>query len=436
MHGYGVYTKGCGNVMANTNLSNAKRNKKDEFYTQWSDIEKEMNAYIDYDPDVFRNKTILLPADDPFESNFFKFFATKFNEYGLKKLIATSYAPSPIVNTQLTLLPELVPEKEIEKTRDKQITEAYKIELNEVVDENGTGTVNIDDVITRLLKEKEVIDSGGNSSILSYLKGDDNPDGKNTFTAGDFRSREVTLLRDEADIIVTNPPFSLFRKFIAWVNPTEKQFSIIGNMNAVTYREIFPLIKDNVIWYGPSISSGDREFMVPDSYPLNASGYRIDNNGNRFIKVKGVRWFTNIDHGKRHQPLSLMSMADNVKFNKRKKFQSVLINGTYPIYDNYPAIEVPETMDIPNDYDGVMGVPITFLDKFSPDQFTIIGAGDGILYRDFTPNGKGLSKRFVDDYRTSGQTGQLTYNHPTLGYYNKDGKPVRPYFRILIERKK
>ena len=230
-----------------THLTKAKKGKNDEFYTQWSDIEKEVNAYIEYNPDVFRDKIILLPADDPFESNFFKFFATKFNEFGIKKLIATSYAPSPIVNTQLSLLPELIPDKEFEVYPNNQIKEAYKIELTEVIDEDGTGTVNIDDIIKRLQKERELIDLGKESKILSYLKGDDNPDGINSFSAGDFRSLEVTALRDEADMIITNPPFSLFREFLSWINPLEKQFLIIGNMNAITYKEVFPLIKENKI---------------------------------------------------------------------------------------------------------------------------------------------------------------------------------------------
>ncbi|EQA3577862.1 adenine-specific methyltransferase EcoRI family protein [Enterococcus faecalis] len=357
--------------MANSrqkHLTKAKKGKNDEFYTQWSDIEKEVNAYIEYNPNVFRDKTLLLPADDPFESNFFKFFATKFNEYGLKKLIATSYAPSPIVNTQLTLLPELVPEKEIEQTRDKQITEAYKIELNEVVDENGTGTVNIDDVITRLLKEKEVIDSGGTSSILSYLKGDNNPDGINNFSAGDFRSQEVSKLRKEADIIITNPPFSLFREFLEWITPNEKQFLIIGNMNAITYKEVFPLIKDNKIWLGTGMGRWISGFIVPDSYELYGTEARIEK-GQRIVSTNNALWMTNLDHGKRHQPLSLMTMEENIKYSKHKNIKNI----GYMRYDDYDAIEIPYTDAIPSDYEGIMGVPISFLDKFNPAQFEILG---------------------------------------------------------------
>lgn len=413
--------------MANgKNLRKAKLAKKDEFYTQWSDIEKEMNAYVEYNKSVFRGKTILLPADDPFESNFFKFFATKFNEYGLKKLIATSYAPSPIVNTQLTLLPELVPEKEIEQARDKQITEAYKIELNEVVDENETGTVNIDDVITRLLKEKEVIDSGGTSSILSYLKGDNNPDGINNFSAGDFRSQEVSKLRDEADIIITNPPFSLFREFIDWVNPRKKQLSVIGNVNSLTYKNIFPLIKDNELWLGESIHSGDREFKVPDSYPLKSSGWRIDNEGNKYIRVKGVRWFTNINHGRRHQPLSLMTMAENVKFSKHKEVRGY----EYKKYENYEGIEVPYTDAIPSDFHGAMGVPITFLDKYNPEQFKILGLGIANLgleagVKPYSPEHKKYRKEVQKRGAVDGDLYML----------DKDGIPNVPYARVLIKKK-
>lgn len=360
--------------MANSrqvHLTRAKKGKNDEFYTQWSDIEKEVNAYIEFNPDVFRGKTILLPADDPFESNFFKFFATKFNEFGIKKLIATSYAPSPIVNTQLSLLPELVPDVELEVHRDKQIKEAYKIELTEVIDEDGTGTTNIEDVIKRLLIEKDAIDSGTESQILSYLIGDDSPDGINRFSAGDFRSEEVTHLRDEADMIITNPPFSLFREFLSWINPLEKQFLIIGNMNAITYKEVFPLIKENKIWLGTGMGRWISGFIVPESYELYGTEARIEE-GARIVSTNNALWLTNIDHGKRHQPLSLMTMADNIKYSKHKNIKGQ----EYLYYENYDALEVPYTDAIPSDYKGVMGVPISFLDKYNPEQFKILGASD------------------------------------------------------------
>ena len=198
------------------------------------------------------------------------------------------------------------------------------------------------------------------NSKWQYLKGD-----------GDFRSSEIKALRDESDFIITNPPFSLFREFISWIFETDKKFLIIGNMNAVTYKEVFPLFKDNKMWYGVSISSGDRRFNVPDSYPLNASGCGIDDNNQKYIQVKGVRWFTNIDHGKRHKPLSLLTMNDNLRFNK--KLQNSKYQYAYKKYDNYDAIEIPLTEAIPSDYEGIMGVPISFLDKYCPEQFELLG---------------------------------------------------------------
>ncbi len=373
----------------NTGLSSAKEAKKDEFYTRWEEIELEVNAYLEYDPDVFRGKTILLPADDPFESNFFKFFATHFNDYGLKKLISTSYDPSPIVNTQLEL--SLFDDSTDVKQGDtKKFSRAYKIELTSVDDFDHNGRVNIDDVELALINERKKIDSGKKSSILSFLNGDANPDGKSTFSAGDFRSQEVTALKDEADIIITNPPFSLFRDFMAWVNPNEKKFLILGNVNAVSYKEVFPLFQNNVIWFGSSIHSGDRMFYVPDSYPLDAAGSGVDANGRRYIRVKGVRWYTNLDHGRRHQPLSLMSKADNLKFNQQllKKFKKDFDMADYPHYDNYDALEVPFTSAIPGDYPGVMGVPLTFLDKYNPEQFEIIGLDRYTVPKEYLVGGR------------------------------------------------
>ena len=195
---------------------------------------------------------------------------------------------------------------------------------------------------------------------------------------GDFRSPEVTALRDEADIIITNPPFSLFREFLAWIIEADKQFAIIGNMNAITYKEVFPLIKDNKIWLGATIHSGDREFQIPPEYPVTASGWRVDEFGNKFIRVKGVRWFSNLEHGRRHQPLALMTKEDNLRYNKKMKGKEA-----YDRYDNYDAIEVPYTNAIPSDYEGVMGVPISFLDKYCPEQFNILGCTES--------EGKGLS---------------------------------------------
>ena len=324
--------------MANTNLKEAKAGKNDEFYTQFHDIEIEMNAYLEYDPNVFKGKTILLPCDDPEWSNFTRFFAAKFDELGLKKLISTSYAPDA---KKMKLLPEpSLFETEAPQFDPTKAQTKGKIFVLEQ-DHTGDGHINIDDL------------------EWEYLEGD-----------GDFRSKEVVKLRDEADIIITNPPFSLFREFLSWIVSEDKKFIIIGNMNAVTYKETFPLIKENRMWMGFSIHSGDREFEVPDEYPLTASGWRIDNKGRKYIRVKEVRWFTNIDHGRRHEPLPLMTMEDNLRFSKHKELKG---KAAYDHYDNYDAIEVPFTDAIPSDYDGVMGVPISFLDKYCPEQFEILG---------------------------------------------------------------
>lgn len=326
--------------MPNKNLQAAKAAKNDEFYTQYPDIQKEVNAYLEYNPDVFRDKIVLLPCDDPEWSNFTKFFAQNFENFGLRKLISTSYAiESKKVKTdwQPTLFETENPNYDVDKSkiRGKIFTLTH--------DTNQNGKIDINDL------------------EWQYLDGD-----------GDFRSDEVRALRDEADIIVTNPPFSMFREFLAWIMEAEKKFLIIGNMNAITFKEVFPLIKNNKIWLGPSITSGDREFGVPTSYPLEAAGFRIDENGNHFIRVKGVRWFTNLDHGRRHQPMQLMTEAENIKFSKHKEVKGI----GYHHYDNYDAIDIPYSDSIPSDYEGAMGVPISWLDKYSPEQFEIIGAGE------------------------------------------------------------
>jgi len=324
--------------VANANLGSAKRAKKDEFYTQWVDIEREVNAYLEYDPDVFRGKVILLPCDDPEWSNFTKFFALHFVEFGIKKLISTSYAPNSNNDASYyvpTLFETTDPQYDEVKTRANG--RLFTLDDKDV---NQDGVVNIEDLQWR------------------YVEGD-----------GDFRSQELTRLRDESDIIITNPPFSLFREFLPWVIEADKKFLIIGNMNAVTYKEVFPLIQGNRLWLGPSITSGDREFRVPDSYPLEGAGTRVDSDGNRFIRIKGVRWFTNLEHGRRHEPLQLMTEADNIKFSRHKEVRGI----GYTRYDNYDAIEVGFTDAIPSDYEGVMGVPITFLDKYNPEQFEILG---------------------------------------------------------------
>jgi len=300
---------------SNKNLSSAKKAKNDEFYTQYADIEKEMNTYLEYNPDVFRNKTIFLPCDDPEWSNFTRFFAQNFERFGLKKLISTSYARNSKEYTstiQLSKIEVNSPKYDTTKTdsRGKIYTLTY--------DRTGDGRINFEDF------------------EWEYLEGD-----------GDFRSEEVQNLRDEADIIITNPPFSLFREFLAWIVEANKKFAIIGNMNAITYKEVFPLIKENKLWLGPTISSGDREFRVPDEYPINAIGWRIDEDGQKYLRIKGVRWFTNLDHGRRHLPLPLMTMEDNLKYSKHKEIKD---KESYTHYDNYDAIEIPFTDAIPSDY--------------------------------------------------------------------------------------
>lgn len=324
----------------NSSLSAAKRAKNDEFYTQYSDIEAEMNAYYEYDHDVFRDKVVLLPCDDPEWSEFTRFFASRFDKWGLKKLISTSYAKSA-GSREVTAFERT--STWFDEEKHGRCGKLFVLER----DLNGDGRTDMADIEFR-----------------GYLDGD-----------GDFRSAEVTRLRDEADIIITNPPFSLFREFLAWIRKGGKKFSIIGNVNAITYKEVFPLLKDNRIWLGESIHSGDRAFNVPDDYPLEAAGCGVDANGRKFIRVKGVRWFTNIDHGEHHKLMDLSSMSDNLKYNKklRRKFEKDYGKLEYPHYDNYDAIEVPITECIPSDYDGVMGVPITFMDKYCPEQFEILG---------------------------------------------------------------
>ncbi|MBR1799327.1 MAG: adenine-specific methyltransferase EcoRI family protein [Bacteroidales bacterium] len=361
--------------MANESLSKAKSAKNDEFYTQYYDIEREVEAYLDYNPDVFRGKTVLLPCDDPEWSNFTKYFAQNFERLGLRKLISTSYAierKQERYGAQLSLF-----ETEFETSSphyDRKKTRSHgKIFILEQ-DENGDSLIDIDDL------------------KWQYLKGD-----------GDFRSAEVTRLRDEADIIVTNPPFSLFREFVAWLVCTDKNFIIIGNMNAISYKEVFPLIRDNKMWLG--VSSGAKEYLKP---------------GGEVQKMGNTCWFTNVDHGRRHQPLELMTMEDNIKYSRHKE----VAGQHYIHYANYDAIEVPYADAIPSDYEGTMGVPLSFLFKYCPEQFTIIGQTQG-------DSGKELGlkpyPRELKKLNPSLRDGQL--------YYIKDMHPEKPYARILIRKK-
>ena len=326
--------------MANRNLKEAKAAKNDEFYTQYHDIEAEMNAYLEYNPNVFRGKTVLLPCDDPEWSNFTRYFVAKFEELGLKKLISTSFAQESKnykTDWQPTLFESEDPRFSAEKTAI-----CGKI-FTLTGDTNQNGRIDIDDL------------------EWDYLEG-----------TGDFRSPEVTALRDEADIIITNPPFSLFREFLAWIVQGNKQFAIIGNMNAITYKEVFPLIKENKIWLGVTNFNTGMYFYVPKNFKY-ADTYKFDRerNGKAVNRVPGCCWYSNLEHGRRHQPLALMTMEDNLRYNKKMKDKEA-----YDHYDNYDAIEVPYTDAIPSDYEGVMGVPISFLDKYCPEQFEILGRAD------------------------------------------------------------
>lgn len=344
----------AGDTTKNSNLSAAKNAKNDEFYTQWADIEREMNAYLEFNPDAFRDKVVLLPCDDPEWSNFAKFFALHFMDYGLRKLISTSYAPDSnpdLFSYEPTLFEMNDPRFDETKTR----TNGKKFVL-EAKDINDDGVINIDDL------------------EWDYLEGD-----------GDFRSDEVTALRDEADIVITNPPFSLFREFVTWLITSDKRFSVVGSNNAITYAEVFPHIRANKLWKGATANSTDMVFGVPkgakvsnaDRLKAEKLGYPSDDERD-YTRLGNSCWFTNIDHGRRHEPLQLMTMADNLKFNKRliKKLDG---EEGYQRYENFEAIEVPYTDAIPSDFAGVMGVPITFLDRYNPDQFEIIGNSEGRL---------------------------------------------------------
>ena len=391
--------------MAQIGLSAAKTAKKDEFYTQYHDIEREVEAYLEYNPDVFRDKTVLLPCDDPEWSNFTRYFAQNFERLGLKKLISTSYAyeskkfKGPI---QLTLFETEAPQYDASKTQ----THGKIFELTK--DITGDGRININDLEWK------------------YLNGD-----------GDFRSREVIKLRDEADIIVTNPPFSLFREFIAWIIEADKKFIIIGNQNAITYKEVFPLIRSNTIWLGKGFKGGAAHFI--SSYQDYATA---GDHQEGMIRVSGVVWFTNLEHGRRHQPLQLMTWDDNLKYSKHKEVKG---KTSYDRYDNYDAIEVPFTDAIPSDYDGVMGVPISFLDKYCPEQFEILGATQRGCH-DAVPD----TKKY-DDYwemtqagKPTGSSGNKTNENANLvqndgkkNYFiNAQGRIIQSAYQRLFIRKK
>ena len=373
--------------MANTNLANAKTAKNDEFYTQYADIQKEINAYLEYDPDVFRGKTVLLPCDDPEWSNFTKFFAQNFESFGLKKLISTSYAveSKKIKDWKPTLFETESPYYDADKSR----TNGKIFILDE--DINSDGRFNINDL------------------HWNYLEGD-----------GDFRSDEVKALRNEADIIITNPPFSLFREFMAWIMEAGKLFICIGSMNAVSYKEIFPLIKDNKVWLGNGFNAGNAYFGIPNSASKDYVEGVYDATTN-LVKFRNCCWLTNLDHGRRHEPLPLMTMEDNILYSKHKEIKGK----GYVRYENYDAIEVPYVDAIPDDYNGCIGVPQTFLDKYCPEQFEIIGIAEG-------DSGKELGlkpyPRELKKLNKSLRDGQLYY-------IDENGIPQKPYARIIIRKK-
>ncbi|MBE6387465.1 MAG: modification methylase [Lentisphaerae bacterium] len=384
-------------MAGNRDLQQANRAKKDEFYTQLVDIEKELRYYKKH----FKDKIVFCNCDDPFESNFFKYFAMNFNFLGLKKLIATCYDNSPVAGDELPLFAW---------TNSQSGKKAYKIEITEVTDENGDGAIDLADVELLIKNHK---------NTLSILDGN-----------GDFRSEECIELLKEADIVVTNPPFSLFREYLAQLVKYKKTFLIIGNVNSITYKEVFPLIKDNLMWLGASIHSGDREFGVPQSYPLDAAGCRVDENGKKYIRVKGVRWFTNLDYLQRHEDLILYKRYTPEEF---------------PKYDNYDAINVDKTSDIPYDYDGVMGVPITFLDKYNPEQFEILGITAGRdefearpIKRYINPMQINKDGSVSNGSKANTRATILLDKIPNDIYYtadNADGALKILYARILIRKK-
>jgi len=344
--------------MANKNLTQAKATKNDEFYTQYQDIQKEVEAYIEYDPDTFRGKTVYCNADDPYESNFFRYFVLNFEKLGLKRLITTSYKPSPIANTQLSLFGD---DETLPPPKGRPKVTANRFIINEVGDFNEDGEFNLEDIAEQLKVNK--------NNEWEPLKED-----------GDFRSEECIELLKQSDIVVTNPPFSLFREYVKQLFDYNKKFIIIGNKNAITYKEVFPLIKENKMWVGTTSFNKDMLFISPykiDPASKPKTATRIVD-GVVYLRSPSI-WLTNLDHGRRHQKLPLMSMADNLKFNKKVQKNP----NSYKKYDNYDAIEVPYTNAIPSDYDGVMGVPISFLNKYSPEQFEIIGMAED--------NGKGFS---------------------------------------------
>lgn len=377
--------------MAKENLARAQRAKNDEFYTQYADIEREIQAYVNYDPDLFRDKTVLLPCDDPEWSEFTRYFAQRFGELGLRKLISTSYAPESkrlSAPQPLTLFEQESPQFDPEKSRvrgkiftlSEDITHDGKIDFNDLQ--------------------------------WSYLEGD-----------GDFRSEEVCHLRDEADIIITNPPFSLFREFIDWIFEGRKQFLIIGNKNSITYKNVFPRIAANEMWSGYRNWSGGMWFETIDENDVDRKEDGVN------LKNVSSIWFTNIEHGRRHEPLQLTTIEGNLRYSRHKEIKGKSFEEAYPKYDNYDAIEVGFTDAIPSDYPGVMGVPISFLDKYCPEQFEIVAFRKG-------EDGKDVAYCIAEDRETLEKTNPLMaidglMNNPNDTKINGKSR----YARILIRHR-
>lgn len=395
--------------MANSNLTNAKKAKNDEFYTQYSDIQKEIEAYLEYNPDAFRGKVVYCNCDDPFESNFFRYFVLNFNKLRLKQLITTSYKPSPVANTQLGLFGD---DKTLTKSKGRPKITANKFIINEVHDIDGDGEFNLKDVAKQLKANKH--------NEWTPLEGD-----------GDFRSDESINLLKQSDIVVTNPPFSLFREYIKQLANQDKKFLIIGNLNAITYKEIFPLLKENKVWLGNNckVNGGAMFFEIPENIAnleqvreikTNESGKKV-----YVTRVQGVRWFTNLDHGRRHQPLPLMTKAEVFKFVTKKPFEK---------YENYDAIEVSLVKNIPSDYGGIMGVPVSILDKYSPEQFKIVGMCENEdLYKLKTKVylSAECKQAYLDKFGKKG-----TYDLNASGVVIRGGLLEKVYQRVLIKHKR
>lgn len=406
--------------MATSNLVKAKNEKNDEFYTQYIDIQKEIEAYLEYDRNVFRNKVVYCNCDDPFESNFFRYFVLNFKRFGLKQLMTTSYKPSPVANTQLELFGT---DKTLPKIKGRPKLTANKLIINDVYDMDGDGEFNLKDVAHQLKINK--------NNDWEPLNGD-----------GDFRSPECIELLKKADIVVTNPPFSLFRDYVQQLFDYEKKFIIIGNKNAVTNKEIFPLFKENKMWVGTTTYNKDMLFIAPANADLTKKPKTAIRtvDGITYLRSPSV-WFTNIEHGRRHKQLPLMTMADNIKYSKHKEIKGK----SYQKYDNYDAIEVPYTDAIPSDFKGVMGVPVSFLDKYCPEQFEILGSTqrgchdqvpDTKKYDDYwevRPNGK---KTGSSGGKTN-ENGNLLGNDGKKNYFiNKKGRIIQStYSRIFIKNK-